>query len=202
MGKIVMTFRHLSRTVRAAAVMSAMTMFTATATPALAQDDAALSALDAAIPGTLLHNPYEANWDAGGNDIRSKVIDAEGLASGQAISTRIKKRQDKPWDSYLRFDVPQAINKGDKIQVIYWARTAKAPKGSERAKVSMYLGRNVDPYDNVFAKDFEPNTEWEMKSFTGTATSNFPAGSVKLEYQLGKAKQTVEFGPVYVSRLN
>lgn len=196
------TFKTISRTTRIGLASAALALTSLAAPAAMAQDDAALAALDAAIPGTLLHNPYEANWDAGGNDIKSKIVDAAGLTSGQAISTRIKKRQDKPWESYLRLEVPQAINKGDTIQVIYYARTDKPPKGSEAARVSMYLGRNVEPYDNVFANDFEPGTTWEMKSFTGTATSDFPEGSVKLEYQLGKAKQTVEFGPVYVSRLD
>ncbi len=48
--------------------------------------------------------------------------------------------------------------------------------------------------------DSEPDRDGEMKNFTGSARSDFPEGSVKLEYQLGKAKQIVKFGLVYVSR--
>ena len=39
-------------------------------------------------------------------------------------------------------------------------------------------------------------------SATGTAKSNFKADSIKAEFQLGRAAQTVEFGPIYVTNLS
>lgn len=170
---------------------------------ASAQDGeaAVLQALEDAIPGTLLHNPLEVMWTPSGNDIRSKVVDAAALTTGQAVQVRNKKRQQNPWDANVSIQIPQAIAKGDEVQVLYWVRTAKAPKGADAAKVTLFLGRNAEPYDNILSHDFNPGSDWEMKQVTGTANADFPAGKVKLEYQIGKSIQTVEFGPVYVSKL-
>ena len=176
------------------------------AAPALAQDaaseEAALQALEDALPGTLVHNPLTMEWEPGGNDLRTKVVDAPDLMTGRAMSARLKKRQGKPWDSYYRANVEGEIKKGDKIQVIYFVRTAKAPKGSDAGDVSLFLGRNIEPYDYIIAEEFAPSDTWEVKSMTGTANADFPAGTVKLEYQLGRAAQTVEFGPAYVSKID
>ena len=176
------------------------------ALPATAQDaaseDAALKALDDALPGTLLHNPLVMSWEPGGNNLTTKVVDAPDLITGRAMSARLKKKQPKPWDSYFRAEVEGEIKKGDTVQVIYFARTAKAPKGSDAADVSLFLGRNVEPYDYIIAEEFSPSDTWELKSMTGTAKADFPAESVKIEYQLGRAAQTVEFGPAYVSKLD
>lgn len=169
---------------------------------AQAQDmDAALQALDDALPGELLHNPLNLEWSPGGNDIKSKMVDADELTSGQAVSIRVKKRQSRPWDSYLRVELQEGLKKGEEIQVYYYVRTAKAAKGMETAKITMYVGRNEEPYDYIISEDMLPGTEWALASVTGIADADYPAGEIKVEYQLGKATQTVEFGPVYVSTL-
>ena len=195
-----MTFKHAATSAIAALGLAL------TASNALSQDaaseDAALQALEDALPGTLLHNPLNNAWEPGGRDIKTKLVDAEALMTGRAMSVKIKNRQDKPWDTYMRAEIDGEVKKGDTVQVIYYARTAKPARGMDTGDVSLFLGRNEDPYDYIIAEEFKPSTEWELKSMTGTANADFPAGTVKLEYQLGRAAQTVEFGPVYVSRLD
>lgn len=182
------------------AVMSSLLV----ALPASAQDtaaDAALKALDDALPGDLIHNPLNIEWAKGGNDLRTKVVDTAALPSGQAINAKLKKRQNKPWDSYVSAQITGGVNKGEEIQVYYWARTAKARKGAETADIAIFVGRNEEPYDYIISEDLEPSTEWALKSVKGVASANYPEGTLKVEYQLGRAAQTVELGPVYVSRL-
>lgn len=170
--------------------------------PASAQDaDAALQALDAALPGELLHNPFDLEWEAKGNDIRTKVVDAEALTSGKAISARIKKKQQRAWDSSLGVEIANPVAKGEEIQVFFWARTKKAAAGKDTANVGMFVGRNEEPYDYILSEDILPETEWKLMNVTGVADADYPAGSLKVEYQLGRAAQIVEFGPVYVSTL-
>jgi len=170
--------------------------------PANAQDaDAALQALDAALPGELLHNPFDLEWEAKGNDIRTKVVDAEALTSGKAISARIKKKQQRAWDSSLGIEIAEPVAKGEEIQIFFWARTKKPAAGKDTANVGMFVGRNEEPYDYILSEDILPETEWKLMNVTGVADADYPAGSLKVEYQLGRAAQTVEFGPVYVSTL-
>lgn len=168
--------------------------------PANAQDTA-LQALDDALPGELLHNPFDLKWETKGNDIRAKMVDAEALTSGNAISVRIRKKQQRPWDSSLSVEIPEPVSKGEEIQVFFYARTKKPAAGKDTANVSMFVGRNEEPYDYILSEDILPGTEWKLMNVTGVADADYPADSLKVEYQLGRAAQTVEFGPVYVSSL-
>jgi hypothetical protein len=168
--------------------------------PANAQDTA-LQALDDALPGELLHNPFDLKWETKGNDIRAKMVDAEALTSGNAISVRIRKKQQRPWDSSLSAEIPGPVSKGEEIQVYFHARTKKPAAGKDTANVIMFVGRNEEPYDYILSEDILPGTEWELMNITGVANADYPADSLKVEYQLGRAAQTVEFGHVYVSSL-
>lgn len=189
-------------TIRSALISLVVGTTMLTSLPASAQDaDTALQALDAALPGELLHNPFDLEWEAKGNDIRTKVVDAEALTSGKAISTRIKKRQQRAWDSSLGIEIAEPVAKGEEIQVFFWARTKKAAAGKDTASVSIFVGRNEEPYDYILSEDILPGTEWKLMNVTGVADADYPADSLKVEYQLGRAAQTVEFGPVYVSTL-
>ena len=169
--------------------------------PAYAQDaEAAVAALENALPGKLMHNPYLADWQMKGDDKKFKVVDA-ATPNGQAISARVKKRKTKPWDIALWIELDDAVKKGDEIEMHFWARTAKAPKGQDDSEFVVFVGRNEEPYDNIFSEDFSPGGEWKLHTLKGTANSNYSAGEVKAEFQLAKHAQTVEFGPVYVSNL-
>lgn len=167
-----------------------------------AQDmDAVLKALDDALPGSLMHNPLEMDWQKRGSDLKTKVVKAEALPSGQAISARVKKRQEKPWDTVIGIEVEQGVKKGETVQVHFWARTKKPAAGKDTANIVLFVGRNAEPYDNILSEDITPGEEWKLMSVKGVAESDFKAGSIKAEYQLGKSSQTVEFGPIYVSTL-
>lgn len=166
-----------------------------------AATQAALEQLDAALPGTLIHNPFDMDWKTQGNDLRSKVVDADAFPSGQAVSARMKKKQPKAWDSTLSTSINTAVSKGEEIQIIFYARTKKAAPGKDTADITLFLGRNEEPYDSIIAEGVLPSGEWELMTLQGTAAADFPAGTLRLQYQLGKAAQTVEFGPVYISTL-
>lgn len=172
------------------------------ATTAQAQDaDAALQALDDALPGELMHNPFDLKWDSKGNDLKTKVVTAEAMTSGQAVSARLKKKQPRVWDSNLSIQIPEAVNKGEEVQIFFYVRTAKPATGRDTGNIVLFMGRNEEPYDYIVLEDVFPDSEWKLMNLTGVADANYPAGTLKVEYQLGKAAQTVEFGPVYVSNL-
>jgi len=66
--------------------------------PSFAQDlEAARQAIEDALPGTLIHNPLAVEWESRGDDKKIKIIKAE-TSTGQALSARVKKRKQKPWD--------------------------------------------------------------------------------------------------------
>jgi hypothetical protein len=167
-----------------------------------AQDmDQVLKTLDDALPGSLLHNPLDLEWDPNGNDLRTKIVAAEALPSGQAISAKLKKRQLRPWDSNIRVEIEKGVKKGETVEVHYWARTKKPAAGKETGNMILFVGRNEEPFDSIISEDVLPGTEWKLLTSRGVAKADFKANTVKAEYQLGRSSQTIEFGPIYVSNL-
>lgn len=148
----------------------------------------------------LLHNPNAIKWEHRGNDKKMSVVEADN-PSGQAISARIKKRKDNPWDTALWFELDDGVEKGDKVSISFWARTAKAPKSQDNAEIVVFVGRNEEPYDYVISEDLLLESEWKLYTLEGIADADFADGRMKAEYQLARHKQTIEFGPVFVNNM-
>ena len=159
----------------------------------------ALKAIEDALPGTLMHNPLALDWETSGQKAKMKVISADGPLTGKALSAKVSKKAKNPWDVTVRTQIENGIKSGDTIKAFFWARTKKAPKGMETADITLFIGRNEEPYDFVIAEEIKPSTEWKLLSATGTAKTDFKKDSIKAEFQLGRAAQTVEFGPIYVT---
>lgn len=148
----------------------------------------------------LMHNPNTVKWEQRGSDKKIQIVEAD-TPSGVAISAYTKKRKTKPWDVALYFDLDKGVQKGDKVSVTMWVRTAKAAKGQDTAEFVLFVGRNEEPYDYIISENILPETEWKLLTFEGIAENNMSDDEVKVEFQLGKHKQTIEFGPIFVSNL-
>ena len=149
---------------------------------------------------TLMHNPNAIEWEQRGNDKKVKIVEAD-TPSGMAISAYTKKRKQNPWDIALYFDLDKGVKKGDKVSVTMWVRTAKAAKGQDTAEFVLFMGRNEEPYDYIMSENVLPSTEWELLKFEAVAEASMPDDDVKVEFQLAKHKQTIEFGPIFVNNL-
>jgi len=181
--------------------LSTSLFLTGVSMPSFAQDlEAARQAIEDALPGTLIHNPLAVEWESRGDDKKIKIIKAE-TSTGQALSARVKKRKQKPWDVVVSFDLDDGVKAGEQLEMHFFARTKKAASGKETAEFTTFVGRNKEPYDNVISETVAPSEEWEMLTLKRTAEKDIPAGQLKVEYQIGQHAQTIEFGPVYVSNL-
>jgi len=149
---------------------------------------------------TFLHDTTALKWESRGSKKTMKIVDAE-TPSGQAINTKIKKRNRNPWDVALWVEMDGAVKKGDEVQILFWARTDKAPKSKDLAEFVVFVGRNEEPFDNIISEEFSPENEWKAYTLTGIADADYKPGTLKAEYQIGKHAQTIEFGGMYVSNL-
>lgn len=106
----------------------------ALSTPTFAQDtEQALKALEDALPRTLIHNPYELEWVSRGPNKKIKVIDAPEMSTGKALSAKIKKKSNKPWDVTVFTEIAGAVEAGEKIEAHFYARTAKPRAGQDNS---------------------------------------------------------------------
>lgn len=149
------------------------------------------------IPGELLHSPANIKWEPHGKNKRAKVVESEGVPGGQAIQIQVKRKASKPWDIRMKAPFEKDIVSGDAIELYFWLRAAKLPKGNDTGKVEAVIGRNVKPHDTIVVHEVLPTAEWKMYKIAGTAGTDFPMSESDMGFNLGKMKQTIEFGPFY-----
>ena len=96
---------------KALAAAAAMGLIATTA--AVAQDDPmqqALAALEEALPGTLMHNPFDIVWDSVGDRMSKKIVDAP-IPGGKAFEVRNRKRKENNWDSNIRASLGSRVSR-------------------------------------------------------------------------------------------
>ena len=162
---------------------------------------AALEALDAQLPGKLINNPYDIKWNAVGSDMKQSIVKSEGAPGGMAYKVTVKKTKQNSWDTAIRIPTTTDIKKGDVILVSFWLRATKLRKGKESGDVFAALQRSSEPYDSVFEKSFAPGKEWKLYNVAGKAARDYSSGKASMNFNLAKAKQTLEFGQYYVMNL-
>lgn len=161
----------------------------------------ALNALDAQLPGKLINNPYDIKWSTDGSDKKEAIVKSEGAPGGMAYQVRVKKTKKNPWDTAIHIPMTQSIAKDDVILISYWARAVKPQKGKENGDISVGLQRNIEPYDSIFEERVPLGKEWKLYHATGKAKRDYAADKTQLNFNLARAKQTLEFGQFYIMNL-
>lgn len=162
---------------------------------------AALATLDAQLPGTLINNPYDIQWRTDGSDKKDAIVKSEGAPGGVAYRVTVKKRKQNHWDTATRIPMTTSVEKDDVILMSFWARTAKPPKGKDTGDITVAIQRNIDPYDSIFEERLDLGTDWKLISLAGKASRDYSADKTQINFNLARAKQTIEFGQFYVMNL-
>ena len=181
-------------------------LFGTAVTPAAHADDEAaiqqaLAALEASLPGDLINNPYKIKWRTDGSDKKDAIVKSEGAPGGTAYQVRVKKTKRNPWDTAIHIPMTESIEKNDVILLSYWARAVKPQKGRDKGDISVNIQRNIEPYDSVFEERVALGTEWKLYHATGKAKRDYAADKTQLNFNLARAKQTLEFGQFYIMNL-
>ena len=195
----------LKTTIYAFSIAAVLAVTSASVCHAQSADDIAIQealvALDASLPGKLINNPYDIKWSTDGSDKKEKIVQSEGAPGGTAYSVTVKKKKKNHWDTATRIPMTTDIPKGDTILVSFWARAAKPQKGKDTGPIVVALQRNVEPYDSIVEESIDLGKEWKLYSVAGTAGRDYSAKRTNLNFNLAKAKQTIEFGQFYVMNL-
>lgn len=163
--------------------------------------ETALAALDATLPGKLINNPYDIQWKTEGSDKQEKIVEASEVPGGYAYSVRVKKKKRNPWDTATRLEMTTSVEKDDVVLVSFWARAAKPQKGHETGDITVALQRNIEPYDSIFEERIALGQDWKLYNVAGKAKRDYAAEKTQLNFNLARAKQTIEFGPYYIMSL-
>ena len=150
-----------------------------------------------ALPGKLLHNPMAIKWQPEGGNKSVSIVESDCGPGAQASSFRVRKKSKKPWDINMRAPFERDVAAGQTVEIFFWARTSKLPRKKETGKISVALGRNVEPYDTAVVQEIMPTSDWKMYRVTGVAERDFPISESDMGFNFGFEKQTIELGPFF-----
>jgi hypothetical protein len=168
-------------------------------TPSVSADPAFVTepVNQASLPGQLLHNPMAIKWNPEGPNKSVSITESEGVPGGQAISFRVRRKSNKPWDIRMRAPFERDVTAGQQVDIFFWARASKLPRKAETGKITVALGRNEEPYDTVVNADILPTSDWQMYRVFGVAERDFPVSESDMGFNFGFDKQTIELGPFF-----
>jgi len=126
---------------------------------------------------------------------KTRVVKVEGQQFERAFHVKAHKGAN-PWDQQARAPIKGAINEGDVIMVMYYARAAEAAEGG--SKLSARVQANAAPYTSVLEMTSDISDVWKSYCAHRVATSSLAENSAGVSIHLATAEQVIELGPVFV----
>lgn len=182
-------------------------VLTGLATPALAQgaispeEAAALAALEAELPGTLMNNPIAPGWATHGASASTKVIKVAEIPGGYAYEVRVKQANRNAWDVSVTAPLSAGVAAGDAVLVAFWARATNPAGETGGGEMQVRVQQTAAPYTGVAESHVSIAPTWQLHYVKGIAPASYDAGKIALAINPGTHKQTLQFGQVYVMNL-
>lgn len=130
---------------------------------------------------------------------KGKLIDDPKAQAGKALRVVVAKKGADPWDSAVESTVTKPIKAGDNLILAFNARLQQADGGATTATLPYNaVQMSAAPYTPIFSGPLTIGPEWKLYQVKGKAAANYAANTVKATIQLGNAKQTVDFGTIFV----
>ncbi|PHR92922.1 MAG: hypothetical protein COA69_06255 [Robiginitomaculum sp.] len=171
------------------------------AIPAAAQEMSEAEVLKAygdALGGDMLNNPLNVRWKTKGKDKKTKVVKASEIQGQYAYQVKVKKSHPNPWDVSINNPLVKGLRSGDAVQIMLWARASTPNEASGAGVVQVRLQLIAAPYTGVAESMVTLSENWQLHYVNGIAKQDYKAKDLVLAFNIGKVKQTVEFGQFYV----
>ena len=101
-----------------------------------------------------------------------------------------------PWDVQASSPIQGAINEGDVIMLMYYARAAEPAEGGSSLTARIQL--SGAPYTAAMDMTSQITEEWKSYCAHRVATATLPEKKSNVSIHLATAKQVIELGPVFV----
>ena len=144
----------------------------------------------------LINTPRVSTWSVYGDGQSSQQVPC--AATGKTcLRVALASSKPNPWDIGAVAPVQGGIAKGDKLQVIAWARL-DTEDAKAKAVVPMLLQLGAPPYTAVASGSVTLTSKLEAIAIGGVASESFAAGTVNLALQLGQLGQPVVLSAPFV----
>lgn len=142
-----------------------------------------------------INNESNGIWNVQPDKPKPKVI--KGKVGPGEHAFRIKAHKGaNPWDVQASSPVQGAINEGDVVMLMYYARAEVPAEGGSSLTARVQLAGA--PYTSTM--DFTTAIDGEWKNYCAhrVATASLPEKKGSVSVHLATADQVIELGPVFV----
>jgi len=140
-----------------------------------------------------INNDANGNWYFVPDKPKAKYFAVEGIPGGHAFRVKANKGAN-PWDLQASSPVNGAINEGDVIMLMYFARAAEPAEGG--SSLTARIQATAAPWTATMDMTSNITGEWKSYCAHRVASATLPKSSVSIH--LATAKQVIELGPVFV----
>jgi hypothetical protein len=142
-----------------------------------------------------INNDSNGTWNIQPDKPKPKYFKVEGLPGDYAFRVKAHKGAN-PWDVQASSPIQGAIDEGDVIMLMYYARSAEPAEGGSTLTARVQLASA--PYTSTMDFTTPITTEWKSYCAHRIATATLPEKKGSVSVHLATAKQVIELGPVFV----
>ena len=140
-----------------------------------------------------INNDANGNWYFVPDKPKPKYFEVKEIPGGHAFRVKANKGAN-PWDVQASSPVNGAINEGDVIMLMYYARAAEPAEGG--SSLTARIQATVAPWTATMDMTSKITEEWKSYCAHRVASATLAKSSVSIH--LATAKQVIELGPVFV----
>jgi len=142
-----------------------------------------------------INNDTNGVWNVQPERPKPKVIKVEDERIQHAFRIKATKGAN-PWDVQASSPVQGAINQGDVIMLMYYARAAEPAEGGSSLTARLQL--SAEPYTTALDFTVPISDVWKSYCAHRVAAASLPAKGSNVSMHLATAQQVIELGPVFV----
>ena len=155
-----------------------------------------------AIIDEALNDPYSVRWDTEGRGLRRDIVESDTAPGGAVLEVRVGRRSGEVWRSRVTVPLVRDIRAGDEVELRVWIRAESPMSALGTGNVDLQIVRTSEPYDNIFSENIRPTEDGQFYTVRGVAQTDFDADDVVFGANLGYGRQTIQFGPIYINRID
>lgn len=142
-----------------------------------------------------INNDSNGTWNFQPAVPKAKYFAVEGIPGGHAFRVKATKGVN-PWDVQASSSIQGAINEGDVIMLLYYARAAEPAENGSSLTARVQL--SGAPYTSALDMTSQITGEWKSYCAHRVASASLPEKKSNVSIHLATAKQVIELGPVFV----
>jgi hypothetical protein len=142
-----------------------------------------------------INNDSNGVWNIQPDKPKAKYFQTKGVPGEHAFRIKATKGA-HPWDVQASSAVQGAINEGDVIMLMYYARAAEPAEGGSSLTARLQLAG--EPYTSTLEFNAPISGEWKSYCAQRLATATLPEKKGSVSIHLATANQVIELGPVFV----